>query len=87
MYYAKPRLWLRLAECCISAHVHKLAESAESAFKSVSAPKTKTTRRPARPASFLFHVCVRLSLMAAGGRTSCAVWSGMAGRGGSCCLP
>ena len=30
MFYNRPRLWLRLAECCISAHVHAL-DSAEQA--------------------------------------------------------
>jgi|EP01047_Picozoa_sp_COSAG01_P018456 hypothetical protein len=58
MYYAKPRLWLRLAECCISAHVHKLAESAESAFKSVSA-KDGRQRQPSPPLVFSVpRVCV-----------------------------
>ena len=34
LYYNKPRLWLRMAECCISAHVRKVAESEKAGSKS-----------------------------------------------------
>ena len=34
MFYNRPRLWLRMAECCISAHVHALAESEKANSKS-----------------------------------------------------
>jgi hypothetical protein len=34
LYHNRPRLWLRMAECCISAHVRKLAESEGSGSKS-----------------------------------------------------
>ena len=34
MYYNRPRLWLRLAECCVSAHVHALASSEKAHSKS-----------------------------------------------------
>ena len=34
MFYNRPRLWLRLAECCISAHVHALDSAEQATSKS-----------------------------------------------------
>lgn len=34
MFYNRPRLWLRMAECCVSAHVHALASTEKANSKS-----------------------------------------------------